>query len=116
MIKQLALGSLALGMALSAWAQSDGNYPSRPIRVVVPYAAGGATDFIARTLGERLGKTLGQLHLGALCVQVRTVKRRSARHIAPDLDFELHADDVLVLLGTPEQIATAELLLLGGKH
>ena len=60
MIKQLALGSLALGMALSAWAQSDGNYPSRPIRVVVPYAAGGATDFIARTLGERLGKTLGQ--------------------------------------------------------
>ena len=63
-----------------------------------------------------VGKTLGELHLGALCVQVRTVKRRSARHIAPDLDFELHADDVLVLLGTPEQIATAELLLLGGKH
>ena len=63
-----------------------------------------------------VGKSLGELHLGALCVQVRTVKRRSARHIAPELDFELHADDVVVLLGTPEQIGTAELLLLGGKH
>ena len=35
-------------------------FPSRPIRLVVPYAAGGATDYIARTVGERLSKVLGQ--------------------------------------------------------
>ena len=35
-------------------------YPSRPITVVVPFAAGGPTDTIARILGERMGRSLGQ--------------------------------------------------------
>jgi tripartite-type tricarboxylate transporter receptor subunit TctC len=35
-------------------------YPLRPITIVVPYAAGGATDLIARVLGDRLGRALGQ--------------------------------------------------------
>jgi tripartite-type tricarboxylate transporter receptor subunit TctC len=35
-------------------------YPSRPITIVVPYAAGGATDLIARVLGDRMGRALGQ--------------------------------------------------------
>lgn len=41
-------------------AAAQGTYPSRPIRIVVPYPAGGASDFIARTVGERLSKSLGQ--------------------------------------------------------
>lgn len=36
------------------------DYPSRPIRIVVPYSAGGLTDVLARTLGERLSHRLGQ--------------------------------------------------------
>jgi tripartite-type tricarboxylate transporter receptor subunit TctC len=35
-------------------------YPSKPVRFVVPYAAGGATDLIARVIGERLSAHLGQ--------------------------------------------------------
>jgi tripartite-type tricarboxylate transporter receptor subunit TctC len=42
----------------SAFAQSD--YPSRPVRVVVPYAAGGGTDFFARLVFAEIGKQLGQ--------------------------------------------------------
>lgn len=36
------------------------HYPTKPIRIVVPYAAGGSTDVLARLIGERLGKLLGQ--------------------------------------------------------
>ncbi len=36
------------------------NYPSRPITLIVPFAAGGPTDAMARIVGERMGKELGQ--------------------------------------------------------
>ena len=54
---------LALAVLFAAWpaasfAQSD--YPNRPIRIVVPYAAGGSTDFIARVVAAELQKALGQ--------------------------------------------------------
>jgi tripartite-type tricarboxylate transporter receptor subunit TctC len=50
----LALGALA---ASSAIAQS---YPSKPITIVVPFSAGGPTDTLARIMGERMRKALGQ--------------------------------------------------------
>src|ERR1700727_2438171 len=45
------------GFAGSAEAQS---FPSRPITMIVPFAAGGPTDVIARVIGERMGQSLGQ--------------------------------------------------------
>ncbi len=51
-------GALALPFAGAARAQSWA--PSRPIRLVVPFAGGGATDLTARLLAERLGPMLGQ--------------------------------------------------------
>ena len=44
-------------MAGAAWAQP---YPQRPIRLVVPYSAGGSTDTVARIVGQRLSERLGQ--------------------------------------------------------
>jgi len=46
-------------MVLSAAVQAQ-DYPSRPIRFVVPYPPGGLTDVLARALGERLGAALKQ--------------------------------------------------------
>ena len=47
---------LALGIS-AACAQG---YPSRPIKVVVPYAAGGLPDTMARLAGQKMGEGLGQ--------------------------------------------------------
>jgi tripartite-type tricarboxylate transporter receptor subunit TctC len=50
---------LAMSMLQPAQAQTSG-FPSKTIRFVVPYPAGGATDATARLIGEKLAKVLGQ--------------------------------------------------------
>jgi tripartite-type tricarboxylate transporter receptor subunit TctC len=47
----------AAGMSALALAQT---YPSKPIKLVIPFPAGGATDIIGRTLAQKLGERLGQ--------------------------------------------------------
>ena len=57
------LGALTLGgVTLCGHAQSVAarDYPNHPIKMVIPYAAGGPMDFIGRTLGPRLNQALGQ--------------------------------------------------------
>ena len=50
----------ALAAAVYALGASAQSYPSRPVTIIVPFAAGGPTDTIGRIFGERIGKTLGQ--------------------------------------------------------
>ncbi len=52
--------TLALGPFLAGTAQAQGGYPSRPIRLLIPFAAGGAPDVVARALAQQLGQQLGQ--------------------------------------------------------
>src|SRR5438309_4355995 len=49
-----------LGAAALAQAQSPSSYPDRPIRLVVAFAPGGATDTFARQITQELGEALGQ--------------------------------------------------------
>ncbi|MBN9475980.1 MAG: hypothetical protein ABS43_08575 [Bordetella sp. SCN 67-23] len=54
-------GMMAIALAVAAGpAWSADAYPSRPIRIVIPFAPGGTVDILGRVLGEQLGTRLGQ--------------------------------------------------------
>lgn len=57
-VVQRALAAIAaLSFATAAFAQ---DFPKRPITMIVPFAAGGTSDVIARTVAEQMGVALGQ--------------------------------------------------------
>ena len=50
-----------LGITASAWAPAQAQtYPDRPIKLVVPYAPGGSTDLLGRTVAVKMGESMGQ--------------------------------------------------------
>ena len=75
----------ALGAAMTAAAAQGQAWPSRSLRIIVPYAPGGATDIVARIVGQALGAEFGQ----AVVIDNRsggsgTVAMEQAAQAAPD--------------------------------
>lgn len=58
--KVLTATAISLVVGVSSFAVSAQNYPSKPITMVVPFAAGGPTDTVARQVGQVMSKSLGQ--------------------------------------------------------
>ena len=83
--------ALAVCGAATASAQ---NYPSRPLRLVVPYAAGGSTDVLARIIGQQLTGSLGQ----PVVIDNRT---GAGTLIATEIVARAAADGYTLLMATP---------------
>src|SRR5437773_4163499 len=94
----LAAGAAALpAVSRVAWAQT---YPARPVRIIVGYAAGAATDILARLLGQRLSDRLGQQFV----IENRT---GAATNIATETVVRAPPDGYTLLLVTPANAISA---------
>ena len=56
----LCLVALLAGLSVVGQVQAQSTYPQKPVRLIVPFAPGGASDILARTLGQKLSETTGQ--------------------------------------------------------
>ena len=91
----LALGLCAVGSV--AWPQA-GDYPSKPIRLVIGFAPGGAADYVARAMSEAFGKALGQ-------PVVVDNKPGNGSSIAAELVAKAPADGYTLLIASPSSIS-----------
>lgn len=59
-IRRRHFSTLLLSAITPAWASAQETFPAKPFKIIIPYAAGGLSDFIVRTVGEHMAKRLGQ--------------------------------------------------------
>jgi tripartite-type tricarboxylate transporter receptor subunit TctC len=94
MRKLIALSACVL-FACSAWAQP---YPAKPIKIVVPFAPGGATDLIARAVGQKLTESMGQ----PVVIENKT---GASGMLGADLVAKASADGYTLLMASTAEIA-----------
>jgi CPA2 family monovalent cation:H+ antiporter-2 len=61
-----------------------------------------------------VGKTLGEINLATYSVEVTAIRKGNIRGLAPSSDMRIEAGDVMVLLGTEDNLAAAEIKLMQG--
>ena len=79
-------------LALTASAHSQSNYPQRPVRMVIPFAPGGASDFVGRIMQAKMSEQLGQ----QLVIDNRT---GAAGNIGVEVAARANPDWYTILLG-----------------
>ena len=92
LIRSALIGACASLFALSAAAQP---YPSKPVRIIVPFAPGGTTDMVARVIGAKLAEFLGQ-------PVVVDNKGGGGTIIGTDALAKSPADGYTIMLATPD--------------
>ena len=92
-MKNLALRCLSIALLAVPLAVQAQSYPSKPIKMVVPFPAGGTVDFFARVIAPKLGDALGQ--------QVVVENRAGAGgNIAAEFVAKASADGYTLLMGS----------------
>jgi tripartite-type tricarboxylate transporter receptor subunit TctC len=99
--RRSALAAAALLISAPAWAQP---YPNKPIRAVVPFAAGSATDQIGRAFAEKMAATLGQ-------PVVIDNKPGANGMLGADIVAKAPADGYTILVGTNSTNAALKFLM-----
>src|SRR5246127_4357849 len=89
---------LAVAAAVSA-AQAQANFPTRVVKLIVPYPPGGGTDLLARVLADQLGRKWGQ------AVIVENIGGAGGNIGAAEV-FRADPDGYTLLLASPGPIAT----------
>ncbi|HEY5166654.1 MAG TPA: tripartite tricarboxylate transporter substrate-binding protein, partial [Pseudolabrys sp.] len=97
MMRTLTL-MVALILAGACAQASAQPYPAKPIRLVVGFAPGGAADFVARALGDALGRVLGQ----SIVIENRAGAGSS---IAADYVAKSAPDGYTMLIASPSSIS-----------
>lgn len=88
----LLIAAISLPVAGSAWAQAAGTYPERPVRMIVPFQPGGASDFVGRIMQPKLAEELGQ----NIVIENRT---GASGYIGVEIAAQATPDGYTVLLG-----------------
>ena len=96
------LGVIALALAAGGAALAQGSYPSRPVRIVVGFAAGGPSDIISRTVGAKMSELLG--------AQFVVENKTGAAGVLATQEVTRATPDGYTLLNTPLATATNEFL------
>ena len=98
--KSISVAALALAAVASTPATAQDGFPSRPIRIVVTFAAGGGPDIMARIVAQKLTANIGQ----AVIVDNRA---GATGIIGADIVAHSPPDGYTILLGTPAPLSIA---------